>query len=109
MHSNINPSHKVLLGYIPAMKDLWKSIIGSSGRFRFHIVLDEDSVSLRRETTSLYRTQLAFFIRPKEKTKGKTSMLMGDDMSIKAWEWDKDQNLKNIQVSARMRLFLLNL
>ena len=34
---------------------------------------------------------------------------MGDDMSIKAWEWDKDQNLKNIQVSARMRLFLLNL
>ena len=43
------------------LKNLWKLTIGSAGRLRFHIALDEGSVSLRRETARLYRAQLAFF------------------------------------------------
>jgi hypothetical protein len=58
MHSDIDPSHKnILLSYIFAIKE---STIGSPGRLRFHMALDEGSVSLRREAARLYRAQLAF-------------------------------------------------
>ena len=61
-------------------KNLWKSTIGSPGRFRFHIVLDEDSVSLRRESARLYHVQLAssWNLQP---SNGK-SMLVGELRNI---------------------------
>lgn len=40
-------------------KNRWKSTIGEPGKFMFHILLEEGSVSFLRETARLYRAQLA--------------------------------------------------
>lgn len=34
--------------------------MGSPGRFMFHMLLDDGSASLRRDTARLYRAQFAF-------------------------------------------------
>ena len=61
MHSNVGPSHKILLqGYILAIKELWKLTVGSLGRFRFHIVLDEGSfLCVENQQAGLCCVQLA--------------------------------------------------
>lgn len=39
-------------------KNLWKSTGGAAGRLKFHTLLEDGSVSLRRDTAKLYRAQL---------------------------------------------------
>lgn len=44
-------------------KYLWKSTIGSPGRLKFHMLLEDSSASFLFDTAKLYRAQLAFFRR----------------------------------------------
>ena len=70
MHSNVNASHKILLqGYILTIKEFMEI---DHRWFRFHIVLDEGSISLRRESARLSNWHpLGTYSRLKEDKGGK--------------------------------------
>lgn len=67
MPTLIHATRSVCVMFSPS-KNLWKSTIGSPGRFRFHWELDVGSVSLRFDTARLYRAQFAFSSRRFEPT-----------------------------------------